>query len=141
MAEAIAGTGVATDERPDRSAVELADVERRIGRLVDAVEAGTFESSEVGERLKGLRQQREALRAHIACQRPAEVATAAGILKVLDELDGLVGAMEAFTRENREAIYRAANLRVTYHPAEREVDLALSLAPGGVASERVGGGT
>ena len=44
--------------------------------------------------------------------------------------------MEAFSRENREAIYKAANLRITYRPTEREVDLALSFFPGGGACRR-----
>ena len=38
--------------------------------------------------------------------------------------------MEAFTRDNREAIYRVARLRIRHYPVEREVDLAVSLAAG-----------
>ena len=61
---------------------------------------------------------------------PTEAVTAASVLEVLDEFGGLVETMEAFTRENPEAIYRAANLRVIYHPAERKVDLAVALTGG-----------
>jgi site-specific DNA recombinase len=141
VAEAIAGTGAPTMNPEDRAVRELGDIERRIERLLDAVESGTLDSLEVAERLRRLRQQRDEVRAEISALRPSEAVSATDVLQALDELGGLVGTMEAFTRENREAIYKATNLRITYHPAEREVDLALSLAPGGGANERVGGGT
>jgi len=123
----------------DRAARELADVERRIERILDALEAGSLDSFEVAERLKRLRQQRDALRSEISALRSPEAVSATDVLQVLDELGGLVGTMEAFTRENREATCKAAKLRITYHGVEREVDLAVSLAPGGGANERVGG--
>lgn len=141
VAETIAGAGVPGSRTADRPAKELADLERRIERLLDALESGTLDSSDVAERLRRLRQQREAIQAQLACQHPGKAVTAADVIRALDELGGLMGAMDAFSRENREAIYRSANLRVTYHPAERAVDLAVSLAPRGVASECVGGGT
>ncbi len=141
VADAIAGAGATTVDPYDRAARELSDTERRIERLLDAVEAGSLDTSDVAERLKRLRQQRDALRSEIQARRPSEAVTAAGVLQALDQLGGLVETMDAFSRENREAIYKAANLRITYHPAEREVDLAVSLAPGGGANERVGGGT
>jgi DNA invertase Pin-like site-specific DNA recombinase len=88
VAESIVGMGQPLDQRPDRTTRELADVERRIERLLDAVEAGTLDSSEVTERLKGLRQQREALRSEQAHRRPVETVTAAGVIQALDELGG-----------------------------------------------------
>jgi hypothetical protein len=124
-----------------RAIQELADAERRIERLVDAVESGTLDSVEIAERLTWLRHQCDALWAEISARRPTDSVTANDVLQALDEFGGLMGTMEAFTRENREAIHRAANLRVTYHPAEREIDLAVALTPGGGASGRVGGGT
>jgi hypothetical protein len=67
--------------------------------------------------------------------------SATDVLQVLDELGGPIRTMEAFTRENREANYKAANLHITYHPVEQEVDLAVSLAPGDGANGGVGGAT
>jgi hypothetical protein len=64
-------------------------------------------------------------------EHPLEAVSAADVLMVLDKFGGLVNAMDALTREHREAVYRAASLTITYHPAEREVDLAVSLAAGG----------
>jgi site-specific DNA recombinase len=141
VAEAIAGVGAPAMDPHFRAVQELADAERRIERLLDAIESGTLDSVEVAERLTRLRHQRDALRAEISSRGPTDKVTASDVLQALDELGGLIGTMEAFTRENREAIYRAANLRVTYHPAEREIDLAVALTPGGGASDRVGGGT
>jgi hypothetical protein len=53
VAESIPGMGQAVDQEPGRAAKELTDVERRIARLLDAVEAGTLASSEVAQRLMG----------------------------------------------------------------------------------------
>ncbi len=50
IAESIADVGQTLDQRPDRATKELADVGRRIERLLDAVEARTLDSSEVVER-------------------------------------------------------------------------------------------
>jgi len=46
----------------------------------------------------------------------------------------------AFTRENREAVYQATDLKIVYHPATREGDLVVVLGGRVGANERVGGG-
>jgi hypothetical protein len=109
VAEAIAGVGATTMNPEDRATRELGDIERRIERLLDAVETGSLDSSEAAERLKRLRHQRNAIRAEVAARRPSETVSAGDVLQALDELGELVGTIEAFTRENREAIYKAAN--------------------------------
>ncbi len=59
----IASVGHGPAPSTTRAEVDLRDAERKLSRLVDAVEAGTFDANEVAERLKRLRQQRESARA------------------------------------------------------------------------------
>ncbi len=132
-----------TEADPARARAErdCREAERRITRLLDALESGTIEEDEVADRLRRLRRQRDAARAQLNSANPTPELTSVDILALLDELGGLTGAMDQMRRGDRESVYRAANLRITYHPSSREVDLALTLNPGGGASERVGGGT
>lgn len=140
VVESIVGVG-ASPAPAERAEQDLREAERKIARLLDAVEAGVTEAGEVAPRLKRLRQQRDAARAELALahQHYPVALSADDILSMLDELGGLMPTLEAMNRESREAIYRAANLRITYHPQAREVDLTVTL--GGGASVRVGGGT
>src|SRR5262249_42761592 len=85
VAEAIAGAGAGAPVMDPhyRAIQELADAERRIERLLDAVESGTLDSVEVAERLARLRHQRDALRAEISSRRPTDRVTASDVLKAL----------------------------------------------------------
>jgi hypothetical protein len=68
---------------------DLKDIERRIERLVDAVENGKLTVDEVDERLRRLRERRDLAPVPAGRATPRDVLDPAAVAQVLDELGGL----------------------------------------------------
>jgi hypothetical protein len=119
---------------------ELADATRRIARLVDAVENGTFDQAEVDGKLRQLRERQRTAKALLAAaEAPRAKLDPRAISDMLDRLGGLMNLEARLTDEERKAIFSETALRVSWNATTRVAKFSVDLAVG--VSECVGGGT
>ncbi len=115
----------------------IADCDLRIERLLASVGDG-MPREWIATRVVKLRSERDRLERTLP-DRTADRPLSPGEIKALaDALGGLVRVLERLRPEDRAAVYRELNLRLTYDPIQRQVHASVDLARVG---RRVGGGT
>jgi site-specific DNA recombinase len=139
--EAIAAAGDASTALHDERAAArrvLADCDRRLGRYRAALDAGT-DPSVVGQwiaEVTASRHAAEATRHSLAA--PPSLLDPEQIRHVLEELGGLMAALDCSDPALRAQLYQELGIQGTYDPHSRIVVVQADL---GRPIERVGGGT
>jgi site-specific DNA recombinase len=114
---------------------ELADIEGRVERLIDAIESGG-DSKLLLDQLRVREAEREALKARISSLTGRQHLTAAEVQGMLAELGGITGVLRNATAQQRAEVY--ASLVLTYDDRSKQLHVTADLAR---VAERVGGGT
>ena len=117
---------------------DLKDIERRIARLVDAVESGAFEAADVADKLRVLRDRRERVHKLLKATPPSAPLDVQAASDLLDRFGGLVGLEAHLTDEERRALLTDCHLNVRFDPWSRTAVFKVALDCG--VSARVGGG-
>ncbi|MDA8043692.1 MAG: recombinase family protein [Actinomycetota bacterium] len=116
---------------------QLADLDRRIANLVDAVETG----ADPGPILRQLSQrtaERDALAVRMATAARPSTLSGTQIEAITAELGGIAEALQRATTEERAAIYASLDIRLDYDDRSHQVRATSNLAR---VANRVGGGT
>ncbi len=124
------------------TASRLADCDARLGRLLDAIEAGAAREL-VLPRLQAAQNERARLEQSLGTRAARRVLSAREIAGWSEELGGMVKVLEGAEPSDRAAIYEAPGISLVYTPKTQETEVATVRATAELArvAERVGGGT
>jgi hypothetical protein len=136
---------LAVGQRPDERQeakraglqAQLAETERRIGRLIDAVESGG-DSSLLVKQLQVRETERQALLARISSLTGRPNLTPMQIEAMVAELGGIAEVLRNATPQQRAEVYGSLGLVLTYDDRSNELHVTADLAR---VAGRVGGGT
>lgn len=133
--------GQAPDERQEaqrgRLSGELAEVDRRIQRLIEAIESGG-KSGLLVEQLRRREAERHALRARLSCLTGKPNLTPREIEAMVAALGGVAQVLRNATAPQRAEVYASLGLVLTYDDRTKKLHVSADLAR---VAGRVGGGT
>ena len=137
-----AAQGTADAERPVLTA-QVADIDRRLARLYEAVETGHVKLAHLGGRIAGLTKDKEEVLARIAALPAVNADVALDIAD--DEIEAwvsdLTGVLERGTVDERRTLLRAWVKRVVATGEDIRVEFTFPLVPvaGGLATAQTSG--